>query len=71
MPLTFKTHLLQNFVQGLSFEEVVHSQSCLLFALVCQLQSVWLDKTSLKLSHLWRDLTFHGAEYSVGPTKIK
>lgn len=67
-PSHLKTHLLQSFIQGLGFDNVVQSQSSVLFALVCQLQSVRLDKTSLKLPNLWRDLTFHGTEYSLGAT---
>lgn len=55
LKVTSETHLLQNFVQGLSFDDVVQSHTCLLFTLVCQLQSVWLDKTSMKLPDLWRD----------------
>lgn len=60
-----ETHLLQNFIQGLSVDDVVQSQSCLLFTLVCQLRSVRLDKTSVKLPDLWGDLRFHGAKHSV------
>ena len=70
-PSHLKTHLLQNFIQGLGFDNVVQSQACVLFALVCQLQSVRLDDTSLKLPNLWRDLRFHGTEYSLEATHSK
>lgn len=45
-------HLLQNLVQRLSVDDVVHRQPRLIFALVCQLQSVWPDKTLLKFPNL-------------------
>lgn len=57
---TGETNLLQNFVQWLSFDDVVHSQPSLLFTLVCQLQGVRLDKTFMKLPDLWKHLAFHG-----------
>lgn len=64
-----ETHLLQSFIQGLSLDDVVQSQSCVLLTLVCQLQSVRLDKTSVKLPDLWRDLRFHGAKHGVKKKK--
>lgn len=51
-----RTHLLQNFVQGLGFDELFHGQARLLFALLRQLQRVWLDETPVKLADLRREL---------------
>lgn len=51
-----RTHLLQNFVQGLGFDELFHGQPRLLFALLRQLQRVWLDETPVKLADLRREL---------------
>lgn len=47
-------HLLQNLVQRLGVDELVHRQPRLLFALVRQLQSVRPDETLLKFPNLWR-----------------
>lgn len=49
------THLLQNFVQGLGFDELFHGQPRLLFTLLRQLQRVWLDETPVKLADLRRE----------------
>lgn len=65
-----ETHLLQSLVKGLSINNVVQSQACLLFRLVCQLQSVWLDKTSMKLADLQRDSSFHGTENLLQHTHV-
>lgn len=43
---------MQNFIQGVGLDKVVHTQARLFLTLVCQLQSVWLDKTPMNLADL-------------------